>query len=203
MTFGQDGVICSPLPPHWLGIAVRPKPLKEKGTKKVPWHWDEVHQRAFDHMKATIAKDVVLAYPDYSKIFEIYTDASSKQIGAVITQDNRPIAFFSWRLSNMQCKYSITKIKLLAIGKTLKGKLENIHASVPFNSVCQNISSLISGVTPELWQSKPFGARKDLCTPFFPISSQWSHLIAKNTSNYPKCQTLPPFNLWGHTEFVC
>jgi hypothetical protein len=101
-------------------------------------------------MKATIAKDVVLAYPDYSKIFEIYTDASSKQIGAVITQDNRPIAFFSWRLSNMQCKYSITKIKLLAIGKTLKGKLENIHASVPFNSVCQNISSLISGVTPEL-----------------------------------------------------
>jgi hypothetical protein len=61
---------------------------KAKGTKKVPWHWDEVHQRAFDHVKATIAKDVVLAYPDYSKVFKIYTDASSKQLGAVITQDN-------------------------------------------------------------------------------------------------------------------
>ncbi len=71
------------------------KSTKAKGTKKVPWHWDKVHQRAFDHVKATIAKDVVLAYPVYSKVFEIYTDASSKQLGVVITQDNRPIAFFS------------------------------------------------------------------------------------------------------------
>ncbi len=81
---------------------------------------DAVHQRAFDHVKATIAKDVVLAYPDYSKVFDIYTGASSKQLGAVITQDNRPIAFFSQKLSNMQRKYSITKIELLAIVETLK-----------------------------------------------------------------------------------
>ncbi len=79
-----------------------------------------VHQRAFDHVKATIAKDVVFAYPDYSKVFEIYTDASSKQLGAVITQDSRPIAFFSQKLSDTQCKYSVTKIELLAIVKTLK-----------------------------------------------------------------------------------
>ncbi len=71
------------------------KVTRAKGTKKVPWHWDEVHQRAFGHVKATIVREVVLAYPDYSKVFEIYTDASSKQLGAVITQENRPIAFFS------------------------------------------------------------------------------------------------------------
>jgi hypothetical protein len=91
-----------------------------KGTKKVPWHWDEVHQRAFNHVKATIVKDVVLAYPDFSKVFEIYTDASSKQLGAVITQDNRPITFFSRKLSDAQRKYSVAKIELLAIVKTLK-----------------------------------------------------------------------------------
>ncbi len=61
-----------------------------------------------------------MAYPDYSKVFEIYTDASSKQLGAVITQDNRPIAFFSQKLSGTQCKYSVTKIELLAIVQTLK-----------------------------------------------------------------------------------
>ncbi len=86
----------------------------------MPWHGDEVHQRAFDHVKATIAKEVVLAYPDYSIVFEIYTDALSKQLGAVITQENRPIAFFSRKLSTMQRKYSVTKIELLAIVKTLK-----------------------------------------------------------------------------------
>jgi hypothetical protein len=80
------------------------KTTKAKGTKKVPWHWDAVHQRAFNHVKATIAKDVVLAYPDYSKVFKIYTDAFSKQLGVLITQDNRPIVFFSQKLSNTQHK---------------------------------------------------------------------------------------------------
>ncbi len=67
-----------------------------------------------------ITKDVVLAYPDYSEPFEIYTDASSKQLGAVITQKNRHIAFFSWKLSVAQCKYSVTKIELPAIVETPK-----------------------------------------------------------------------------------
>ncbi len=91
-----------------------------KFSWQVPWHWDEVHQRAFNNVKATIARELVLAYSDYSKVFEIYTDASSKQLGAVITQENRPIAFFSWKLSNTQCKYSVTNIELLAIIETLK-----------------------------------------------------------------------------------
>ncbi len=103
-----------------VGECSRTKTSIARGAKKVPWHWGEVHQRAFDHVKATIPKDVVLAYPDYSKVFEIYTDASSKQLGAVITQDNRPIAFYSRKLSNAQHKYSVTKIELLAIVETLK-----------------------------------------------------------------------------------
>ncbi len=42
------------------------------------------------------------------------------QLGAVITQDNRPIAFFSRKLSETQQKYSVTEIELLAIVETLK-----------------------------------------------------------------------------------
>ncbi len=83
-----------------VGECGQTKTTKAKGNKKVPWHWDAVHQRAFDHVKATIAKDVVLAYPDYCKVFKIYTDVSSKQLGAVITEDNRPITFFSQNLSD-------------------------------------------------------------------------------------------------------
>jgi hypothetical protein len=81
--------------PSLVGECDRTKTSKAKGTKKVPWCWDEVHQRAFNHLKSTIGKDEVLTYLGYSKVFDIYTDASSKQLGAVITQDNRPIAFFS------------------------------------------------------------------------------------------------------------
>ena len=96
------------------------KTTKKNKTKKKPWRWDPIHQHAFDNVKATITKDVVLAYPDFYKSFEIYTDASTMQLGAVITQDNRPIAFFSRKLSETQTKYSVTKIELLAIVETLK-----------------------------------------------------------------------------------
>jgi hypothetical protein len=59
-----------------------------------------------------------LAYLDFTKPFEIYTDASTMQLGALITQDNRPITFLCRKLSKMQSKYSVTKIKLLAIAET-------------------------------------------------------------------------------------
>jgi hypothetical protein len=42
------------------------------------------------------------------------------QLGAVITQDNRSIAFFSRKLTETQQKYSDTEIELLAIVETLK-----------------------------------------------------------------------------------
>ena len=63
---------------------------------------------------------LVLAYPDYSQPFEIYADALATQLGAVITQNNRPLAFFRRKLSETQKKYSVTEVELLAIVETLK-----------------------------------------------------------------------------------
>jgi len=62
----------------------------------------------------------VLAYPCFLKPFEIYTDASTLQLRAVITQENRPIAFFSRKLSGAQSKYTIIELELLAIVETLE-----------------------------------------------------------------------------------
>ena len=103
-----------------VGECGHTKVTRANKTKKRPWYWDTVHQKAFDDVKTSIAKDVVLAYPDYSMEFEIYTDASSKQLGSVITQGNRPLAFFSRKLSITQQKYSVTELELLAIVETLK-----------------------------------------------------------------------------------
>ncbi len=43
--------------------------------------WYKVYQRAFNHVKTPITR--VLAYPDYSKVFESYTDMSSDELGTV------------------------------------------------------------------------------------------------------------------------
>jgi len=103
-----------------VGECGHTKVTRAKKTKKMAWHWDEVHQIAFDNIKATIARDAILAYPDYSQEFEMYTDTSSKQLGAVITQGNKPIVFISRKLTATQQRYSVTKIELLTIVETLK-----------------------------------------------------------------------------------
>ena len=94
-----------------VGECGQTKATKAKGTMKAPWHWDEIHQQAFDLVKTTIARDVVLAYPDNSESlrYTIYTDASNTQIGSVITQKNRPLAFFSRKLSDTQKRYNLPK----------------------------------------------------------------------------------------------
>jgi hypothetical protein len=103
-----------------VGECGETKTTRKNKVKKKPWHWDSIHQTSFDNVKKTIAKEVVLTYPDFTKPFDIYTDASTKQLGAVITQDNRPIAFFSRKLPAAQFKYTVTKLELLGIVETLK-----------------------------------------------------------------------------------
>ena len=68
----------------------------------VPWRWTDVEQKAFDTMKRIISRETLLAYPAFNKPFIIHTDASHKQLGAVILQDNSPTAFYSRKLNPAQ-----------------------------------------------------------------------------------------------------
>ena len=96
------------------------KSTKKKGTKKVPWHWDDVHQEAFDRTKKAIAKDVLLAYPNYSEPFDIHSDASKVALGAIISQNGKPIAFFYRKMNSAQMKYTTTERELLSIIECLR-----------------------------------------------------------------------------------
>jgi hypothetical protein len=95
-----------------MGECQETKATKRNGTKNKPWRWDSIHQQAFDNVKSTITKEVVLAYPDFTKPFEIYTDASTLKEGAVITQENRPIAFFCRNLPKRKPNTALPKSNL-------------------------------------------------------------------------------------------
>ena len=68
-------------------------PLSALVSNKTKFVWKEEQQKAFDKIKKIITKETLLAYPDFSKEFHIHTDASNVQLGAVIMQKNKPIAF--------------------------------------------------------------------------------------------------------------
>jgi transposase InsO family protein len=95
-------------------------PLARLTSKAVKWSWGDAERAAFNTMKKIISKEVLLAYPDFTKPFVIHTDASHTQLGAVISQDNKPIAFYSRKLNPAQTRYTTTERELLSIVETLK-----------------------------------------------------------------------------------
>eukprot|EP00957_Ditylum_brightwellii_P202498 15330465-Ditylum_brightwellii.AAC.1 len=95
-------------------------PLTMLISKTAKWNWTEVDQGAFEAVKAAVAKNTLLVYPDFNQIFEICTDTSKHQLGAVISQRGHSIAFFSKKSNTVQMSYMTTKKELLAIVETLK-----------------------------------------------------------------------------------
>jgi len=61
--------------------------VKENNNKLRKIDWTENCQKAFDEMKRLVSKEVLLSYPTFDQPFEVYTDASKYQLGAVIVQN--------------------------------------------------------------------------------------------------------------------
>ena len=61
-----------------------------------------------------------MAYLDFNAPFEIHTDASKLQTGAVISQKGKPIAFYSRKMNSAQQNYTTTEKELLSVVATLK-----------------------------------------------------------------------------------
>jgi hypothetical protein len=64
-------------------------------------------------------KNNMILFPDFNKVFETHTDASDYQIGSVISQDQKPIAFYSKKLTATQRNYTVGEKEMLSIVETL------------------------------------------------------------------------------------
>ena len=101
---------CSELLSPWTALT----------SKNVKYDWKDEHQKCFDAIKRVIGRELMLAYPDFNAPFEINTDAYKIQIGAVISQKGKPIAFYSQNMNSFQQNYTTTEKELLSIVATLK-----------------------------------------------------------------------------------
>ncbi|KAJ1689340.1 hypothetical protein LUZ63_013495 [Rhynchospora breviuscula] len=95
------------------------KPLTDL-TKKNAFGWTNHAQSAFDQLKLAMSTAPVLVLPDYSKKFTVETDASALGIGAVLMQDNKPIAYLSKSLGLRNQGLSTYEKELLALLTAIK-----------------------------------------------------------------------------------
>jgi hypothetical protein len=90
------------------------KPLTNL-LKKKQFAWSDEAQAAFELLKVSMSSTLVLALPDFNKQFMVETDASDAGLGAVLMQDNRPIAYLSKPLSASNKFLSIYEKEFLAL----------------------------------------------------------------------------------------
>ena len=123
-------------------------PLTALTSKNVKYDWKDEHQKCFDAIKRVIGREVLLAYPNFNAPFEIHTDASKIQIGAVIPQKGKPINFYSRNMNSAQQYYITTEKELLSIVASIKEFCNNIlghqitvytdHKNLTYNFLIQN-----------------------------------------------------------------
>ena len=77
-------------------------PLSALASDKKPWKWGPEEQKAFEEIKEVVSEETLLMFPQFDKPFHVYTDASNYQLGAVIMQENKPLAFYSRKLTDTQ-----------------------------------------------------------------------------------------------------
>ena len=103
--------------PNFSGIA---KPLIDLTKKNTRFKWEESHARAFEYLKESLTKIPFLAFPDASKPYVLYCDASDLCIGACLTQqtdegEEVPVYFISHKLSDTQKRWSTIEKEAYAI----------------------------------------------------------------------------------------
>ena len=100
----------------------RKKTEKQKNTedKKFINNWEEKQEKAFILLKERLITTPVLVYPDFTKEFILYTDASKMALGAILHQKGndgieKVIAYENKTLSNAEQNYHTTELECLAV----------------------------------------------------------------------------------------
>ena len=101
------------------GFAAIAHPLTQLTKKDAKFEWSIDCQTAFEELKNRLITAPILAYPDFSLPFLIFTDASNFAVGAILSQIQNGkevvIAYASKQLEKAQLNYSTIEKEAFAI----------------------------------------------------------------------------------------
>ncbi|XP_040937957.1 uncharacterized protein [Gossypium hirsutum] len=107
-------------------------PLTDMLKKGKVWDWNPECEKAFNQLKQEMTREPVLVLPDFTKPYEVRTDASNYAIGGVLMQDGHPIAFESRKLNETERRYTVQEKEMTAqSGTTNQSPFEIVTGQQP------------------------------------------------------------------------
>jgi hypothetical protein len=97
---------------HYAKIAV---PLIDLTRKSHQWDWTGRCQDAFELLKQKLTEASLLRTPNEQLLYDVITDASDLNLGAVLLQKGHPVAFESRKLNSAELDYQTTEKEMLAV----------------------------------------------------------------------------------------
>ena len=82
--------------------------------KDVKFEWSDKCQQSFDRLKSLLTEAPVLVQPKSGKKFTIYSDVSLNDLGCVLMQGGKVVAYASRQLKPYEKNYPTHDLKLAA-----------------------------------------------------------------------------------------
>jgi hypothetical protein len=110
------------------------------------FHWTTEAEKSFNLLKQKIIERPMLVLPDFKKTFQVKWDASGYAIGVVLSQEDRPVAYFSEKLDEAKLKYSTYDKEFYAIIQALNKRR---HYLIPKEFVLYNDNHALQFVSQQ------------------------------------------------------
>ena len=106
------------------GFAQIASPLNHLTRKNVSFAWTSDCDLAFNKLKNRLCSPPILTYPDFTRPFHLYTDASHSALGFILGQEidgkEHVVAYGGRELSLAETRYSTTEREALAVVDGIK-----------------------------------------------------------------------------------
>ncbi|XP_073510768.1 uncharacterized protein [Phyllobates terribilis] len=189
-------------------------------NQKPPFRWEKLEEESFRQLKMALTGDEILAYPDYSQPFILYTDASNIGLGAILSQiqqgKERVIAYASRKLRPTERNpenYSSFKLEFLAVVWAVTERFRHYLASSRFtvytdNNPLTHLDTARLGALEQRWMGPAFeaevfqefctlyGCRKIRTTPYHPQTNGLCEKMNQVVIDLLKTLPLEERSLW-------
>ena len=96
------------------------RPLTALLKKNAHFQWNKKCQRSFKRLKEALSTAPILALPTGSGNYVLYTDASRQELGCVLMQTRRVIAYASAQLRPYEMNYPTHDLELAVFVHVIK-----------------------------------------------------------------------------------